>query len=188
MPSMLVPLFRVKDPYGGLTVYYRGRLISYLMAGEWYPAFPVSSGRGDNVDPKCGNDTSARSRCVVDSVDAEGVLDYDEAVMSNDDFDAAYDSDAEGESPVRPVAMPRIPEETVPPITNRFLFVDVASLSGPSSSGEVRSRGSSPFDRTPSTGERPPVTSRLEKVAMDEVDEGLVDYEAPDLSAVEAKS
>ena len=66
----------VKDPYGGLTVYYRGRLISYLMAGEWYPAFPVSSGRGDTSTP------SAMTLCTepagVDSVDAEGVLDYDQ--------------------------------------------------------------------------------------------------------------
>ena len=65
----------VKDPHGGLTVYYRGRLISYLMAGEWYPAFPVPSGRGDTSTP------SAVTLCTepagVDSVDAAGVLDYD---------------------------------------------------------------------------------------------------------------
>ena len=107
--------------------------------------------------------------------------------MSNDDFDAAYDSDVEGESPVRPVAMPRIPEETVPPITNRFLFVGVAAQRAK----QLR-RGAlprlEPLRPDPSTGERPAVTSRLEKVAMDEVDGGLVVYEAPDSSAVEAKS
>ena len=68
----------VKDPHGGLTVYYRGRLISYLMAGEWYPAFPVPSGRGDNSAP------SAATRCTesvrADSVDAAEVLDYDEVL------------------------------------------------------------------------------------------------------------
>ena len=66
----------VKDPHGGLTVYYRGRPISYLMAGEWYPAFPVLiSSRGDNSAP------SAATRCTesvrADSVDAAEVLDYD---------------------------------------------------------------------------------------------------------------
>ena len=71
-------IVRVKDPYGGLTVYYRGRPISYLMAGEWYPAFPVPSGRGDNSAP------SAATRCTesvrADSVDAAEVLDYDEVL------------------------------------------------------------------------------------------------------------
>ncbi len=106
--------------------------------------------------------------------------------MSNDEFDATYDSDVEEESPVHPVAMPRVPEETVPPITNRFLFVDVASQRAK----QLR-RGAlprlEPLRPDPNTGERPAVTSRLEKVAMDEVEEGLVAYEAPDSSAVEAK-
>ncbi len=107
--------------------------------------------------------------------------------MTDDDFDATYDSDAEGESPAQPVAMPRIPEETVPPITNRFLFVDVAAQRAK----QLR-RGAlprlEPLRPDPNTGERPAVTSRLEKVAMDEVDQGLVDYEAPDSNSVEAES
>ena len=107
--------------------------------------------------------------------------------MSNDEFDETYDSDVEEESPVQPVAMPRVPEETVPPITNRFLFVDVAAQRAK----QLR-RGAlprlEPLRPDPNTGERPAVTSRLEKVAMDEVKEGLVAYEAPDSNAVEAKS
>ena len=68
----------VRDPYGGLTVYYRGRLIRYLMAGEWCPAFPVPSGRGHNSTPSAVSVGTEPVRS--DSVDAAKVLDYDEAL------------------------------------------------------------------------------------------------------------
>ena len=107
--------------------------------------------------------------------------------MSDDEFEATYDSDVDEVSPVQPVAMPRIPEEMMPPITNRFLFVAVAAQRAK----QLR-RGALPrleaLRPDPTTGERPAVTSRLEKVAMDEGDEGLVVYEAPDSSTVEAES
>ncbi|SVA41348.1 uncharacterized protein METZ01_LOCUS94202 [marine metagenome] len=66
----------VKDPYGGLTVYYRGRLISYLMAGEWYPASPVPSGCGDHSTSSVV--TLRKEPIHADSVDVAEVLDYDQ--------------------------------------------------------------------------------------------------------------
>ena len=72
--------------------------------------------------------------------------------------------------------MPRLPEEPVAPITSRFLFVDVASRRAK----QLR-RGALPRLKAlrpdPETGQRPEVTSRLERVAMEEVEEGLVAYE-----------
>ncbi len=94
----------------------------------------------------------------------------------SDDFDAVEDGDAEPIAATRPVPMPRIPEERMPPISGRFLFVDVAAQRAK----QLR-RGALPrlkaLRPNPETGERPEVTSRLERVAMDEVEQGLVVYE-----------
>ena len=94
----------------------------------------------------------------------------------NDNHDAVLDGDTEPIAPTPAVAMPRIPEQRVPPITSRFLFVDVASRRAK----QLR-RGPLPrleaLRPDPETGQRPEVTSRLERVAMEEVEQGLVVYE-----------
>ena len=86
-----------------------------------------------------------------------------------------------------PVAMPRVPDEPMPPIRNRFLFVDVAAQRAK----QLR-RGALPrlegLRPNPETGERPEVQNRLERVAMEEVGCGLVLYELPEDDADEAKS
>ncbi|HJN45179.1 MAG: DNA-directed RNA polymerase subunit omega [Vicinamibacterales bacterium] len=95
--------------------------------------------------------------------------------MSNDD-NVVQDGDTEPIPAVRPIPMPRIPEERMAPISGRFLFVDVAAQRAK----QLR-RGALPrleaLRPNPETGERPEVTSRLERVAMEEVEEGLIVYE-----------
>ena len=94
----------------------------------------------------------------------------------NDKDDVVDDLDTEPVSVTRPIAMPRIPEEPVAPITSRFLFVDVASRRAK----QLR-RGALPrleaLRPDPETGQRPAVTSRLERVAMEEVEKGLIVYD-----------
>ena len=94
----------------------------------------------------------------------------------SDAHDAVQDGDTEPTPAARPVPMPRIPEERRAPISGRFLFVDVAAQRAK----QLR-RGALPrleaLPPNPETGERPEVTSRMERVAMEEVEEGLIVYE-----------
>lgn len=65
---------------------------------------------------------------------------------------------------------PLIPSEPAPPITSRFLFVDVAALRAK----QLR-RGA-----RPRLGEEPAqVPHKAERVAMEEVRRGLVYYDVP---------
>jgi DNA-directed RNA polymerase subunit K/omega len=103
-----------------------------------------------------------------------------------DDLDVAVDGNTDSDSQVLPVAMPRTPAEPAPPITNRFLFVDVAAQRAK----QLR-RGALPrlaqLRPDPNTGERPPVTVRLERIAMEEVAEGLIEYDVPPQKALETE-
>ena len=65
---------------------------------------------------------------------------------------------------------PLIPSEPAPPITSRFLFVDVAALRAK----QLR-RGA--LIRTTPSHDTP---HKLERIAMDEVRKGLVEYTAPE--------
>ena len=100
----------------------------------------------------------------------------------HDDFDTASDDQAELAADFRPIPMPRIPDEPMPPVENRFLFVDVAAQRAK----QLR-RGALPRIESlrpdPATGERPEVSIRLERVAMEEVEQGLVVYELPGASS-----
>ena len=102
----------------------------------------------------------------------------------NDKIDAVQDGDTEPAPVTQPVAMPRIPEEPVAPITSRFLFVDVASRRAK----QLR-RGALPrleaLRPDPETGHRPETTSKLERIAMEEVEKGLVVYELIEESSSE---
>ncbi len=95
----------------------------------------------------------------------------------DDDFDSV--SEDREEPALQPIPMPRIPDEPMPPIDNRFLFVDVAAQRAK----QLR-RGALPrleeLRPDPETGERPEVSDRLERVAMEEVEEGLVVYDLPE--------
>jgi DNA-directed RNA polymerase omega subunit len=64
---------------------------------------------------------------------------------------------------------PRIPDEPLPPIESRFLFVDVAALRAK----QLR-RGA-----RPRLGEEAPAPHKAERVAMEEVKRGLVFYDVP---------
>ena len=66
---------------------------------------------------------------------------------------------------------PQIPFEPAPPITSRFLFVDVAALRAK----QLR-RGA--HVRFPE-GEGAPAIHKAERVAMEEVRRGLVSYDVP---------
>ena len=102
----------------------------------------------------------------------------------NDKIDTVQDGDTEPVIVTQPVAMPRIPAEPVASITSRFLFVDVASRRAK----QLR-RGALPrleaLRPDPETGHRPEATSRLERVAMEEVEKGLVVYEVSEDSRSE---
>ena len=69
--------------------------------------------------------------------------------------------------------------ERMPPVEGRFLYVDVAARRAK----QLR-RGALPrlaaLAPDPETGERPATTVKFERVAMEEVDEGLIVYELPD--------
>jgi DNA-directed RNA polymerase subunit K/omega len=94
--------------------------------------------------------------------------------MTEDHDDIPY-VEAEPVAP-GPIAMPRTPVEPMAPITSRFLFVDVAAQRAK----QLR-RGALPrlaeLRPNPETGERPDVHIRLERIAMEEVEQGLVVYE-----------
>ena len=66
---------------------------------------------------------------------------------------------------------PLIPPEPAPPITSRFLFVDVAALRAK----QLR-RGARVRFRD---GEGMPAIHKAERVAMEEVRRGLVSYDVP---------
>ena len=66
---------------------------------------------------------------------------------------------------------PQVPSEPAPPITSRFLFVDVAALRAK----QLR-RGARVRFRE---GEGAPVIHKAERVAMEEVRRGLVYYNVP---------
>lgn len=61
------------------------------------------------------------------------------------------------------------PESPAPPITSRFLFVDVAAQRAKQLRRGARAR----IDRTSSS------PHKLERVAMEEVRSGLIEYELP---------
>ena len=92
-----------------------------------------------------------------------------------DESTAVLDGEPEPAS-TRPVPMPRIPAERMAPITSRFLFVDVAAQRAK----QLR-LGALPrleaLRPDPETGERPTPMSRMERIAMAEVEEGLIVYE-----------
>ena len=71
---------------------------------------------------------------------------------------------------------PQIPTEPAPPITSRFLFVDVAALRAK----QLR-RGARVRFRE---GDGMPVIHKAERVAMEEVRRGLVSYDVPAAKAV----
>lgn len=74
----------------------------------------------------------------------------------------------------------------MPPITreSRFLYVDVAARRAK----QLR-RGALPrlaaLAPDPETGERPVPVAKLERIAMEEVDEGLIAYALPDAHEVD---
>ena len=97
----------------------------------------------------------------------------------DDDFDSVSEDRAEPDAVPRPIPMPRIPDTPMPPVDNRFLFVNVAAQRAK----QLR-RGAlprlEPLRPDPETGERPEVSIRLERVAREEVQQGLVVYELPE--------
>ena len=74
---------------------------------------------------------------------------------------------------------PHIPSEPAPPITSRFLFVDVAALRAK----QLR-RGARVRFRE---GEGGPVIHKAERVAMEEVRRGLVSYDVPAARAAKGR-
>ncbi len=88
--------------------------------------------------------------------------------------EAESSQEPEGETPT---ALPE--RQRMPPLESRFLFVDVASRRAK----QLR-RGALPRLKSlvanPEMGERPTRTKKLERIAMEEVDEGLVVYKIPE--------
>ncbi len=92
---------------------------------------------------------------------------------------AVPDVDAEAEADAVEAPEPEAPRERMPPVESRFLYVDVAARRAK----QLR-RGALPrlaaFAPDPETGDRPATTVKFERIAMEEVDEGLIVYELPD--------
>ena len=80
---------------------------------------------------------------------------------------------------VAPEPEPEPERDPMPPIESRFLYVDVAAQRAK----QLR-RGALPrlkdLAPDPETGVRPAPQNKLERVAMQEVDGGLVIYELPE--------
>jgi DNA-directed RNA polymerase subunit K/omega len=74
------------------------------------------------------------------------------------------------------------PREPAPPIESRFLYVDVSALRAK----QLR-RGAKPRLTEPShghDGEPAPRPTKAERIAMQEVKSGLVEWDLPDFKAV----
>jgi DNA-directed RNA polymerase subunit K/omega len=69
------------------------------------------------------------------------------------------------------VHLPRIPAQPAPEITSRFLFVDVASMRAK----QLRSGALARID----VSEGRHIPHKLERMAMEEVKQRLVEYELP---------
>jgi DNA-directed RNA polymerase subunit K/omega len=72
-------------------------------------------------------------------------------------------------------AVPEIPTEPAPPISSRFMFVDVAALRAKQLRRGARLR----FEAEPGV----PTAIKLERLAMEEVKRGLVYYSVPPVLA-----
>ncbi len=80
------------------------------------------------------------------------------------------------ETPVLPEHQPKVPDSPVEPITSRFLFVDVAAMRAK----QLR-RGALPrFGQPEESSTHRQEWHKAERVAMEEVRRGLVQYEVPD--------
>ncbi|MCE2515205.1 MAG: DNA-directed RNA polymerase subunit omega [Acidobacteria bacterium] len=97
----------------------------------------------------------------------------------NDLAAASAEAEAAPAETVEETAPEAVDRKPMPPIESRFLYVGVASKRAK----QLR-RGALPRLRElapdPETGERPDPRSKLERVAMREVDGGLIVYEVPD--------
>ncbi len=85
------------------------------------------------------------------------------------DTDALIGQDAEGETP------PPGPRPKAPPIESRFLFVDVAAMRAK----QLRRGALVRIDEHDPTALHRPMPHKAERIAMEEVRQGLVLYEVP---------
>lgn len=97
--------------------------------------------------------------------------------MSTDvELTAADPEQQPAAEPPEPAPQPR---ERMPPLESRFLYIDVAARRAK----QLR-RGALPrldeFAPDSETGERPAAVIKYERIAMQEVDKGLIIYELPD--------
>ena len=90
--------------------------------------------------------------------------------MSDVEIQAGHPTDGEE---------PQIPKEPAPPIESRFLFVDVAALRAKQLRRGAKPRLSEDPDQN--HGAKP---VKAERVAMNEVRHGLVEWQLPDFKAV----
>jgi DNA-directed RNA polymerase omega subunit len=83
---------------------------------------------------------------------------------------AAMEETAQPVSVEETAQQPLIPAEPVPPITSRFLFVDVAALRAKQLRRGARPRLGDEVVHLP---------HKAERIAMEEVRQGLVEYDVP---------
>jgi len=76
-----------------------------------------------------------------------------------------------------PVSEPVVP---VPPVNNRFLFVDIAAQRAKQLRRGARPRLDAVPAEPPQPGHRPDVPHKAERVAMEEVRRGLIQYTLPE--------
>ena len=78
---------------------------------------------------------------------------------------------------------PAVPAEPAAPIRDRFLFVDVAALRA-----QQLRRGALPRLSVDPESARPEAPVKPERIAMEEVRRGLVQYEVPPPKAAESQA
>ena len=87
--------------------------------------------------------------------------------------------ETETEVAAEPQVEAPVERERMPKVESRFLYVDIASRRAK----QLR-RGALPrldhLAPDPETGARPTPVSKLERIAMSEIDEGLIVYELPE--------
>jgi len=93
----------------------------------------------------------------------------------------APETDATGETAESET--PPEPRERMPPVESRFMFVDIASLRAKQLRRGALPRVTLPSYEVESGATRP--AQRLERIAMQEVEDGLIVYDVPEVGSTD---
>ena len=89
----------------------------------------------------------------------------------------------EGTEPAPETAPEPIERDPMPPVEGRFMFVDIAALRAK----QLRRGALARVESGSESGGEPAPNPKLERIAMQEIEEGLIYYQLPDEKANDAK-